>query len=121
MGTTTFFLRHNDFGAKLSSLSKEELEKIDDLSPYREIKDYRGWRTPLELHNGNVHVLVWWKGRLMRLKDSPEELCKKYYDKYTGKTLRLYEWTLLKGMMLNEIKQLDKKFRRIIRKKKKEE
>ena len=119
MGTTTFFLRHNDFGAKLGSLSKEELAKIDSLSPYRENKDYRGWKTPMELHNGNVEILVWWKGRLMRLEDAPKTLCNKYYDKYSGKTLPLYEWTLLKGVALKEIKELDKEFKKIVRAKKK--
>lgn len=121
MGTTTFFLRYNDFGAKLGSLSPKDLEKIDSLSPYRENKDYRGWRTPVELHNGNVEILVWWKGRLMRLRDAPKALSNKFYDKYKGKTVQAYEWTLLKKLALNEIKRLDKEFKKMVRTKKKTE
>ena len=117
MGTTTIFLRHNDLHISLNSMKKEELERVDKLSPYSTENEYHGWRTPLELHNGNVEVLVWWKGRLMLLRDAPQQLNKKYYDKYQGKTLPLYEWTLLKGAALNEIKELDKEFKKAIRKK----
>ena len=67
----------------------------------------------MELHNGNVYFLVFWKGRLIRLKDAPKILNKKYYDKYTGKFRREYEWTILKGALLNEITELDKEFKKI--------
>jgi len=117
MGTTTIFLRHNDIRIPLSSMKKKDLKSIDKLSPYSPENNHQGWRTPMELHNGNVEILVWWKGRLMRLEDVPKRLCNKYYDKYRGKTQPIYEWTLLKGVALNEIKELDKEFRKIIRKK----
>lgn len=119
MGTTTIFLRHNDLGTRLSLLNKKDLLKIDKLSPYGEENDFRGWRTPLELHNGNVYVLVWWKGRLMRLEEAPKKLSRKYYNKYSGKEENIYEWTLLKKLALREIEELDKEFKKIIRKKKK--
>ena len=67
MGTTTFFLRHNDLGKPLNKMSKEELEKLDNLSPYTKTPNYAGWRVPIELHNGNVYVLVFWNGRLMKI------------------------------------------------------
>lgn len=120
MGTTTIFLRHNDLHIPLSSMKKKELEKIDQLSPYNPENQNFGWRTPMELHNGNVHILVWWKGRLMRLRDAPKELCNKYYDRYKGKHSNVYEWTLLKVAALSEINELDKKFKKIIKEKRKE-
>ena len=99
-------------------MKKEELEQIDHLSPYSVENRFVGWHAPLELHNGNVEVLVWWKGRLMRLKDAPFELGRKYFDKYNGKTLSVYEWTLLKRLALNQISELDKQFQKTLRKKK---
>lgn len=117
VGTTTIFLRHNDLGARLHSMTKEDLRKMDYLSPYREEKNYRGWSAPMELHNGNVYVLVFWKGKLMRMEDAPETLSRKYYHKYSGKTLNVYEWTVLKRMILKDIEKLDKKFKRLTRKK----
>ncbi len=119
MGTTTFYLRHNDIGKKLSGMKKKELKIVDNLSPYREENHAFGWRVPLELHNGNVNVLVWWMGKLMRLGDAPKELNRKYYNRYTGKTVREYEWTLLKRVVLKEIEYLDRKFKNEIRKNKK--
>ena len=68
MGTTTFYLRHNDFGRPLNRMTKKELEKLDKMSPYSKDNSCLGWRVPLELHNGNVDVLVWWKGKLMKLQ-----------------------------------------------------
>lgn len=91
MGTTTIFLRLNDLHGELRRMSRDEPKKLDELSPYRTENSCRGWTTPLELHNGNVHILVWWKGKLMRLENAPEELCRKYYDKHTGKTWHVYE------------------------------
>ena len=70
MGTTTFYLRYNDFGARLRNLKKRELEKLDKLSPYSDDNHFLSWRVPLELHNGNVYALVFWKGKLMRLEDA---------------------------------------------------
>ena len=119
MGTTTFYLRHNDIGKKLGNMKKEELETMDKLSPYKEDSRAFGWRVPFELHNGNVNVLVWWTGRLMKLSDAPKELNRKYYNRYTGKTVREYEWTLLKRSILKDIEYLDRKFKNEIRKNKK--
>lgn len=118
MGTTTFYLRHNDLGARLSGMKKKELKILDKLSPYKKEHYAFGWRVPLELHNGNVYFLVFWKGRLMRLEEASKILNNKYYNKYTGKTLNIYEWTLLKKLALNEINSLDKEFKKLIRKKK---
>ncbi len=42
MGTTTFFLRHNDLGKSLSKMDKKELEKLDSLSPYDETQHQAG-------------------------------------------------------------------------------
>lgn len=94
------------------------METLDELSPYGENHNAFGWRVPLELHNGNVYVLVFWKGRLMRLDDAPRQLNKKYWDKYRGKTHDIYEWTLLKKVMLKDIEYLDKQFKKEVRKKK---
>jgi len=119
MGTSTIFRRLNDLGGRLASMSKEELEKIDSLSPWKqEIESVRGWNAPLELHNGNAHILVWWYGRLMRIEDAPKQLSRKYYHKYSGKTLNVYEWTVLRKYCQNLLKQLDKEFKRLKRKSK---
>ena len=117
MGTTTFYLRYNDVGVHLNKMTKKELEKLDNLSPYNKDNEFLGWGVPFELHNGNVYVLVFWKGRLMRLEDAPNQLNKKYWDKYHSKTLNLYEWTILKKRILNELKYLDKKFKKNLTKK----
>ncbi len=121
MGTTTFYLRHNDFGRHLDRMTKKELEKLSKISPYDKEPYYLGWRVPLELHNGNIYVLVFWKGKLMKLEDAPDELKNKYWDKYKGKTLNVYEWTLLRKLILNQIEYLDKKFKSLLRKERKEE
>ena len=60
MGTSTFFLRHNDLGKPLNKMGKEELQKLNSLSPYAETPHYAGWQVPVELHNGNVYVLAFW-------------------------------------------------------------
>ncbi len=116
MGTTTFFLRHNDLGKPFNEMGKEELEKLANLSPYVEKPYYAGWHVPLELHNGNVYVLVFWKGRLMKIEEAPKVLSKKYYSKYLGKEVNEYEWTVLKKYMLAEIQRLDKEFKNSLRK-----
>lgn len=72
----------------------------------------------MELHNGNIYLLVFWKGRLMRLEDAPKNLNNKYYDKYRGKTRNEYEWTLLRRLILNEVESLDKEFKKSLRKQK---
>ncbi|MBI5871881.1 hypothetical protein HZB88_02245 [archaeon] len=118
MGTTTFYLKHNDIGLSLAQMSKKDLEALSKLHPFGENNRYRGWTTPLELHNGNVYLLVFWKGRLMRIEDAPKILNKKYYNKYSGKVLREYEWTLLRGIILNETAYLDKEFKKSLRRKK---
>ncbi|MFH0970547.1 MAG: hypothetical protein V1776_03750 [Candidatus Diapherotrites archaeon] len=71
----------------------------------------------MELHNGNIYLLVFWKGKLMQMEDAPETLSRKYYHKYSGKTLNVYEWTVLKRMILRDIEALNKKFKRLTRKK----
>ncbi|MFH1453934.1 MAG: hypothetical protein ABIH00_08175 [Armatimonadota bacterium] len=115
MGTTTFYLRKNDFAGSLNKMTKKDLEELNNLSPYNKDPHYMGWTVPFELHNRNVYVLVFWKGKLMKLEDAPDQLNRKYYDTYKGKTMKEYEWTLLKNMMLNRIEYLDKKFKKDIR------
>lgn len=118
MGTTTFYLKHNDLGLSLNQMSKDDFEALSQLSPFGGNDRYKGWTTPLELHNGNIYLLVFWKGRLMRLEDAPKNLKNKYYDKYRGKTRNEYEWTLLRRLILNETEYLDKEFKKSLRKKK---
>ncbi|MFZ2937528.1 MAG: hypothetical protein WBI28_06615 [Candidatus Omnitrophota bacterium] len=118
MGTTTFFLKNNDLGKPLNKMGKEELEKLNNLSPYVKTSHYAGWQVPLELHNGNVYILLFWKGRLMRIENSPKILNKKYYSKHRGKEVNEYEWTVLKKYMLAEIQRLDKEFKKSLRKNK---
>ena len=118
MGTTTFFLRLNDCGKPLHKMSKKELEELNSVTPYGDKPYKEGWLVPLELHNGNVNVLVFWKGRLMKIEDAPKVLNKKYYDKYRGKKLKEYEWTILKRHLLEEIEYLDKEFKKTQRKNK---
>ena len=74
MGTTTFFLRFNDLKKPLDKMTKKELAELDGLSPYGDKKQSAGWHVPFELHNGNVHPLVFWKGALMKLEDTPKLL-----------------------------------------------
>jgi len=118
MGTTTFFLRLNDCAKPLHKMGKKELEKLNNLSPYDDKPYCGGWQVPLELHNGNVYALVFWKGKLMKIEEAPKILNKKYYDKYRGKELKKYEWTILKKYLLAEIEWLDKKFKKTQRKNK---
>ena len=51
------------------------------------------------------------EGKLMKLEEAPNILNKKYYDKYKGKTLNQYEWTLLKNLIISEVDYLDKNFK----------
>ncbi|MFH1510084.1 MAG: hypothetical protein ABIF10_00205 [Candidatus Woesearchaeota archaeon] len=76
---------------------------LDALSPYDEDHHKFGWRVPLDLHNGNVYVLVFWRGKLMRLDDAPKGLCRNYYDRYRGRQMNVYEWTLLKKRILADL------------------
>lgn len=117
MGTTTFFLRHNDLSKPLNKMGKEELEKLNNLSPYGETQHHAGWSVPFELHNGNTYALVFWKGRLMKIEDAPKVLNKKYYSKYQGRKVNEYEWTVLKKYLLAEVQRLDKEFKKFVRKK----
>lgn len=119
MGTSTIYLRHNDLARDFSTLTKKELQEIDGISPFRDNKGCFGWRASMELHNGNIYPLIFWKGRLMKLEEAPKALSKKYYNKYTGKYMRAYEWTLLKNMLLRDIQRLDKKFKKLKKFKKK--
>ncbi|MBI2147137.1 hypothetical protein HYU19_01510 [Candidatus Woesearchaeota archaeon] len=111
MGTTTFYLKHNDLGPSLSSLSKDDIAALDKLSPFTGNNRYKGWAVPMELHNQNIYILVFWKGRLITLEDAPENLNDKYYDAYRGKTRREYEWTILRRYILQQVAYLDKKFK----------
>ncbi len=113
MGTSTLFKRFNDLSSKLFDLSKEELKEIDELSPYGEQKEsVRGWSVEMELNNGNFEPLIWWFGRLMRLRDAPKLLTKKHYDTYRKKQLQISEWKLMKAVLEKELKWLDKEFNR---------
>ncbi|MBU0460311.1 MAG: hypothetical protein KKH52_00045 [Nanoarchaeota archaeon] len=118
MGTTTFYLKHNDLGLSLDRMSNEEIKKLSNFSPYREDDSYKGWKVPCELHNGNIYLLVFWKGRLMRLEEAIKTLNKKYYDKYQRKTLREYEWTVLKKHILSQVNYLDTEFKKRLKGKK---
>ena len=117
MGTTTFFLRYNDVSKPLDKMGEKELAQLNGLSPYGETKHFAGWHVPFELHNGNVYPLVFWKGNLMKLEDAPKVLNKKYYSKYRGKEVNEYEWTVLKKSLLAEIEELDKAFKKSVRRK----
>jgi len=55
----------------------------------------------------------------MKLEEASKILNKKYYNKYTGKTIKEYEWTILKNLILKEVEYLDKEFKKEIRKIKK--
>lgn len=118
MGTTTFFLRLNDCAKPLHEMSKKELSELNSTTPYDGKPHKGGWLVPLELHNGNVNALVFWKGRLMKIEDAPKVLNNKYYDKRKGKKLNEYEWTVLRRYLLAEIEQLDKEFKKAQRKSK---
>lgn len=118
MGTTTFFLRHNDLSKPFSKMDKKALDKLDSLSPYGDVQHHAGWHVPCELHNGNTHALVFWKGTLMQIEDAPKILNKKYYDRYRGKKLNEYEWTILKKYLLAKIGYLDREFKKALRKSK---
>lgn len=117
MGTSMIFRWYNDLHQNLAGMSKEDLEKIDKLSPWsKEKESVQGWSILMELHNGNIEPLIWWKGRLLRLRDAPSVLTKKYYSKYDGKYLRSSEWTIFKKYLEGQLMQLDKEFKRLKRK-----
>lgn len=118
MGTTTIYKKLNDMGLSFRSMTKKDLKELDKLSPFKDEGSYCGWSAPFELHNGNVYLLVFWKGRLFKIEEAPEQLNQKYYDKYKGKRRREYEWTLLRKMILQKLEYLDKEFKKKIRKKK---
>ncbi len=98
MGTSMIFRRHNDYGARLADMSKEDLEKLDKASPYSKNQDLpAGWSLPLELHNSDIHILVWWHGMLMRFEKAPEQelLHRKFWNRYRGKIENRSEWTIV--------------------------
>lgn len=119
MGTSTIYKKMNDLGVSFKDMTKKDLKELGQLSPWGKERFYRGWNAPLELHNGNINVLIWWKGKLMRLEDASKQLINKYYDKYSGKILKEYEWTILKRLMLREIEYCDKNFKKEILRQKK--
>jgi len=110
MGTTTFFLRLNDLGPKFEHMEKKDLKELAKLSPWGESDYYRGWSAPMEIHNGNADILVWWYGRLIKLRDAPGKLTEKYYSRFRGKTINEYEWTVFKKFAMAELERLDKEF-----------
>lgn len=118
MGTSTIYVRLNDLKGRLSKMTKEELDRLDDLLPNGGPNSVSRWTAKLELHNGNVYPLVFWKGMLMKLEDAPSKLDKKYYSHLSGKILKEYEWTVLKRFLLNEIERLDREFKKALRSKK---
>lgn len=99
----------------LAEMPREELKKIDEMSPWGEKLEERvgGWSILMELHNGNIHPLIWWYGRLLRLEDAPKMLTGKHYNKYVGKDMRASSWALLRRYLEYELKRLDKEYRRI--------
>ena len=117
MGTSTIYKRMNDLRTPLDKWTKKELKQLDQLSPWKEENYFKGWSAPLELHNGNIHVLVWWYGRLFRLEDAPAKLTEKYYSRFMGKRLNKYEWTVLRKYIISEANELDKVFKRVVKKK----
>lgn len=44
MGTTAIYLKNNDLGYELHSLSKKELEQFDKIKPYSKDPYYKGWK-----------------------------------------------------------------------------
>ena len=97
----------------LANMFKEDLKKIDKLSPWAAEKEsVNGWSVLIELHNRNFHPLIWWYGQLFHLRDAPRILAKKHYNRYTGKYTRESEWTLLKGCLEKELKYLDKEYKK---------
>lgn len=107
----------NDLGLSFKSMNKKDLKELGKLSPLAKEQWYRGWSSPMELHNGNIYILVFWKGKLMKLEEASKILNKKYYNSYRGKTLKEYEWTILKKIILSELNHLDRAFKKEIRKK----
>lgn len=49
MGTTTFYLKHNDFGLSLNQMSKDDSEALSQLSPFGDNNRYKWGTTHLEL------------------------------------------------------------------------
>lgn len=113
MGTSTIFRRYNDVRFDLARMSKEDLEKLDELRPWgAEKESVHGWEALMELHNGNFHPLIWWYGRLFKLHDAPSLLTQRHYNRYTGKYSQASEWTLLRRHLEVELKALDKEYKR---------
>jgi len=113
MGTSTIFRRYNDMRYNLANMPKEDLKKLDELNPWTPEKErIHGWEILMELHNGNVHPLIWWYGQLFHLRDAPKLLTKRHYNRYTGKYSQASEWTLLKSHLEREIKALDKEYKK---------
>jgi len=115
MGTSTIFKRHNDFGSRLAGMSKEELEKLDKVSPWAGEQNLPyGWTAPLELHNSDIHILLWWKGMLIRLENAPEQeiLHRKFWNRYKGKTENRSEWSIIKIALRYRIEEAERNYRK---------
>lgn len=117
LGTSTIFRRMNDIAKRLSDMTKDELQSLDNAKGWKEQTNLpAGWSVPIEVHNRNAHVLVWWYGKLIRLSEAPALLNQKYYSRWAGKRLNEYEWTVLKNACQKKLEELDKQFRKTLRK-----
>lgn len=125
MGTSTIFQRFNDFGRRLAGMTKKELEAIDTMSAYASEEQKQenlpgGWNCPLELHNRNIEVLLWYEGRLMRLHEAPPRLLDFFYNSWKGKTEKRTKWSVARRMLKMDIERAEEAFRRAQRAKRRE-
>jgi len=122
MGTTTIFQRHNDYGKRLSSMEKEELGAIDSISAYSSEEEKRkllpgGWYCPLEVHNSDIEVLLWYRGRLFRLMDAPENLLDFFYNKWKGKVEKRTKWSVARMLLKIQLAEAERRYEKALRKK----
>ena len=118
MGTTTIFMRKNDFAKDLLHL---DLKKFNTLNPFEKYKDkLHGWSCPYELHNRTFRVFIWRHGQLIPLEEVPKKYDGKIHNEYleqkTGKQPNIYEWTAIKNHILEKIKCIDEDFKKSVRK-----
>lgn len=94
-------------------MSKEELERLDNASPWsRDPILPGGWEAPLELHNSDIHILVWWKGMMMRLEKAPEQeiLHRKFWNRYKGKTQNRSEWSIIRRALNYRMEEAERTY-----------